>query len=194
MKRRRMIRQMFCGAFALAALITGFSRLPARGADLPSRLELTVARENLTVQKGHGKQVAVTTVPESIETGVDCGMPDMCGIDPCLCGSCDTWGSCSCNGLKRTVPTVTATASDPGLLSVRVNDGKVLIKGLKEGKGAVTVTASLTHYQTVSKTIAVEVKPDETWKLLAAGGAFSAALAAAFLIARKGRNRRDKRR
>ncbi|MCH4184850.1 MAG: hypothetical protein LKF61_05120, partial [Eggerthellaceae bacterium] len=42
----------------------------------------------------------VNTDPDSIQTGVPCGMLEMCGQDPCLCGSVDSYGACACNGLQ----------------------------------------------------------------------------------------------
>lgn len=185
MKRRRIIFKMLCCTFTLLFLFTGFSYAPAKGTDSPAQLELNMTLDNITVQKGQRKAVTVSVLPQFIETGVDCGMPDMCGIDPCLCGSCDSWGSCSCNGLKRTCPTVTATASAPGLLSVRVKDGKLLVKGIKEGESQVTVTASLKHFEPVSRTITVQVAPCETGKRLFIGGFILAAFAAVVLIIRK---------
>ena len=135
----------------------------------PVQLSLHLENKNITIDQGQKTEIGFAIKPASIETGIDCGMPDMCGIDPCLCGSADSWGSCSCNGLKKTLPAVKAAAADAGALDVNVQNGKVLVMGIKPGVSTVTVTASLVHFADVSQVVTVQVlaNNNKEWVLAA---------------------------
>ena len=72
--------------------------------------------------------VSASCDPETIEVGIDCGMEWMCGIWPCLCGSADAWGGCSCNGLETIAPDVSFSSSDEGVVRVQhVGDAVLLM-------------------------------------------------------------------
>ncbi len=108
--------------------------------------------------------------PASIEVGVSCGMPDMCGIDPCLCGTPDAYGACACNGLKTVSPSVTYASSHPEVATVEEAFGKVWLVPHGEGKTTVTMTAKLKHYQTALVEMPVEVAGPKAADGLLAGG------------------------
>ncbi len=95
--------------------------------------------------------------PASIEAGVDCGMDWMCGIEPCLCGSADAWGGCSCNGLETTVPAVAYASSDEGVVRVAEAAGRVWLVPVAPGTATVTCTASLKHFADAEAHLAVTV-------------------------------------
>ena len=95
--------------------------------------------------------------PASIEAGVDCGMDWMCGIEPCLCGSADAWGGCSCNGLETTSPTVSYASSDEGVVRVEEAAGRVWLVPVAPGTATVTCTASLKHFADTEARLAVTV-------------------------------------
>ena len=105
----------------------------------------------------------------------------MCGVDHCLCGSADSWGSCSCNGLKTTLPTVEATAADVSALDVGVQNGKVSVRGIRPGVSTVTIAASLVHFKDSSQTVTVQVPADKNKKWALAAVVFLALILVFFI-------------
>lgn len=95
--------------------------------------------------------------PESIQTGIPCGMLDMCGQDPCLCGSPDAYGACACNGITTTYPTLDVRSSDTGVVQVVWLFGKPYLLATGSGTATVSVDASLIHYNGASCTLQVQV-------------------------------------
>jgi ABC-2 type transport system permease protein len=96
-------------------------------------------------------------LPESIEGGIDCGMADMCGLDPCLCGNPDAWGACACNGLRKTAVQIGVVVTDPTVATVlRIGDAWWLLP-LGQGSTALEVQASLPHHLPASATIELRV-------------------------------------
>lgn len=100
----------------------------------------------------------VSTTPESIETGISCGMSDMCGEDPCLCGAADEYGSCACNGLETTIPTVEVTSSSGAVVAVQAG-GSWYAVGVMPGQADLTVTTNLKHFEPSTQTVQVSAVP-----------------------------------
>lgn len=96
--------------------------------------------------------------PASIEVGVDCGMDWMCGIKPCLCGSADQWGGCSCNGLTDEVPTVAWQSSDEGVVRVVEAFDRTWLVPVGAGKATLTATPSLSYHEGVPASVQVTVE------------------------------------
>ncbi len=121
--------------------------------------EVKLEEGEIQVPEGGTKKYDIIFSPESIETGIDCGMPDMCGIDPCTCGSADDWGRCSCNGLEERLPQVSALSGNIDVAAVSVSNGKITVKGIREGTAKIRIDASLIHHGSTSRTITVSVVP-----------------------------------
>lgn len=102
--------------------------------------------EGLTVPRICPTLLSATCDPASIEAGVDCGMDWMCGIAPCLCGSADDWGGCSCNGLAETSPLVHYSSSDEGVVRVVEAWGQAWLVPVGVGTATVTCAASLEYH------------------------------------------------
>lgn len=96
--------------------------------------------------------------PALISVGVDCGMDWMCGIEPCLCGSADAWGGCSCNGLDEIEPTVVYTSSDDGVVRVVEVANRSWLVAVAPGTATVTTTASLRYFSTATANVTVTVE------------------------------------
>lgn len=96
--------------------------------------------------------------PESIDAGVDCGMSWMCGIEPCLCGSADAWGGCSCNGMQTLYPSVRYESDDESVLRVVEGlHGEVWLIPVGRGAATLVCTASLKNYEDTAVSYTVEV-------------------------------------
>ena len=102
--------------------------------------------ETLEVAQLVPMQLRVTCDPASASMGIDCGMPEMCGIDPCLCGSADSWGGCSCNGYQECFPEFTCVAVDPGVVAVETTDDGVFLRSMGKGTTTVQVRATMPHH------------------------------------------------
>jgi hypothetical protein len=101
-------------------------------------------------------------------------MPEMCGLDPCLCGIPDEYGACACNGTEPTAP-VLSIASDS------TNTVKVIRLGeswwlMPWGKGAATLSidANLPHYENAQATVEVNVEAPFAPVLLFVGAGMAA--------------------
>lgn len=134
-----------------------------------AQLDVRLNNKMITINQGQRTNLGFVIKPQSIETGIDCGMPDMCGVDPCLCGSADAWGYCSCNGLKKILPTIKATAADPGIIDVNVQNGQILVRGIKPGTSTVKITVGLMHFAGASRMVSVKVlaNKNKEWVLAA---------------------------
>lgn len=95
--------------------------------------------------------------PASIEAGIDCGMDWMCGIEPCLCGSADAWGGCSCNRLETCAPALAYASSDEGVVRVEEAAGRVWLVPVSAGTATVTCTASLKYHADAAARLTVTV-------------------------------------
>lgn len=120
--------------------------------------------------------LSVSCEPASIDAGVDCGMVDMCGIYPCLCGSADAWGGCSCNGLAAEEPQLTFTSSDESVVRVVNAFGRTWLVPVHAGTATLSVTATLEYYDDATAEFTLDVGG-----LCAADGLF--ALAAVLALA-----------
>lgn len=95
--------------------------------------------------------------PSSIDAGIDCGMDWMCGIEPCLCGSSDAWGGCSCNGTETVQPEVSYASSDEGVVRVAEAFGRTWLVPVGPGEAYVRVTASLEYHETTTVDVPVRI-------------------------------------
>jgi hypothetical protein len=93
------------------------------------------------------RRLDLAVSPTTIETGLNCGMTEMCGIDPCLCGYPDSYGACACNGLEKTRVTLAIQSDSPATVGVlRLGDACWLVP-LASGDATIRVAASLPHYE-----------------------------------------------
>lgn len=102
-------------------------------------------------------ELSFATDPSSIEAGIDCGMTDMCGIEPCLCGSADAWGGCSCNGLEVLEPSVSCISSDEEVVRVGQVFGKTWLIPVGSGSAVLSCSASLKYFDGTTQDVPVEV-------------------------------------
>lgn len=108
------------------------------------------------------RELPFATDPASIEVGISCGMKGMCGEDPCLCGSSDAWGRCSCNGLREVRPAFSiarADGADVGFLHVVDAFGKSWLVSCGSGEADAVLTAELEHYAPASVAVNVSAAP-----------------------------------
>ena len=153
------------------------------------------AGETLALPRFTPVAVSAACSPGVIDVGVDCGMPDMCGIDPCLCGSADAWGGCSCNGIEQVAPTVTYESSDQGVVRVEQAFGRAWLVPAGPGEATVTVTASLKYHETTTASVPVTVTGPAAADAAVGGIALAAVavvIAAAFGVRRAMRVHRGK--
>lgn len=129
--------------------LTGESRAATDDATLPTE-EVGAIFPNL---------LSVNTTPQSISTGIQCHMDEVCGYDPCTCGKPDAWGYCACGGFEETVPSVSVSTSDANVATVVQALGQTWIVPVSPGTATVTITADLVHYRSASYAFDVEVAP-----------------------------------
>ncbi len=122
--------------------------------------------------------IEVVTSPASVEVGIDCGMPDMCGLDPCLCGAADAWGACACNGAQEIGAEISYTTSDASVVTVQEAFGRVWLIPHGQGEATITVTAQLENYGETSCEVQVSVGGMTSLDI----GVFSAAALAVVLV------------
>ena len=113
--------------------------------------------EGIAVSRFCPSALSAVGSPESIEAGIDCGMDWMCGIEPCLCGSSDAWGGCSCNGMETLVPTVAFASSDESVVRVVEAFGTVLLVPMGPGEATLSCTASLRYFSDTTEEVRVIV-------------------------------------
>lgn len=139
----------------------------AAGAAPEQRLQIHLGSQRISLGLLPVRSLPLSVSPQSIEVGISCGMEEMCGLDPCLCGSAvDGWGSCACNGLRRVEPGLTATSSDRGVARVVKMGGTFLVYPTGLGEATITVHGSLPHYADAQSTLLVKVTP---WALAVLG-------------------------
>lgn len=136
--------------------------------------------------------VQVECDPASIEVGISCGMSDMCGESPCLCGAPDAWGDCACNGFETIAPTVTVSSSNALVAwPVQTDAGWELVSVLP-GDAELTVSASLKHYDDAAQTLQVHSGGPSPCVLLGAALVVAVVVAAVFGTRAALRRRRAK--
>ena len=105
----------------------------------------------------------IECTPASIETGIPCGMTEMCGQDPCLCGAVDDWGACACNGTRTTRPSWALSLGGDAGDTVHLVDfaGRTWVVSLGLGGTSAdgVLSASLVHYEGASMRVHVDVAP-----------------------------------
>jgi ABC-2 type transport system permease protein len=99
----------------------------------------------------------LSCTPATIETGIDCGMADMCGLDPCLCGNPDAWGACACNGTRQTAVEFEVIALDPEVASVLQLGESWWLLPNKAGETTIAVTATLPHHLPTTRNVQLYV-------------------------------------
>jgi hypothetical protein len=121
--------------------------------------------------------------PAAIQTGLDCGMPEMCGLDPCLCGIPDAYGACACNGTRETTPTIHVSFDTPGVVALaRVGKAFWLVP-LRLGDVELSVEGTLVHHNSDAATISVHVEAPLAPLLLYFGFLFAAPAAVLIVMA-----------
>lgn len=125
-------------------------------------LELS-GEESLTLAAVDIVPLPASCSPESIRVGIPCGMTEMCGQDPCLCGSVDEWGMCACNGTEEVRPTwALSLDGDAGGMVHLLSLGErtyVVSFGLGSASADGVLGASLVHFDDAEQSIHVEVRP-----------------------------------
>jgi hypothetical protein len=158
------------GLSVALTLVTALVALPAPPlvAGSPAPTATTATQEALKLDGGGDvslawapfRDVSVSVSPRSIQAGISCGLADMCGLNPCLCGSAvDKWGACACNGLKTVEPTVSAASSDDRVVRVLKIGRVVLLVPVGTGRAVVTVRGHLVNYTDASYQFNVRVTP-----------------------------------
>jgi hypothetical protein len=108
--------------------------------------------------------------PVSIQAGIDCGMADMCGLDPCLCGKPDAFGACACNGTREVSPQLIVTSGDSAVVMVVGLGDRHWLVPLANGETELSLAATLVHHTDASAQIPVRVDaPLPPFALYAAG-------------------------
>lgn len=103
-------------------------------------------------------ELPATCDPATIEVGIPCGMLEMCGQDPCLCGAVDDYGACACNGKQWVTPTFTLTFEEEGIVTTAEAFGKTYLVPLKSGTVNAVVHAELPHHQPSEAHVQIHVK------------------------------------
>lgn len=124
---------------------------------MESRSAVSDGAAQLSIARFCPMAVSASCDPATIEVGIDCGMEWMCGIWPCLCGSADAWGGCSCNGLETIAPDMSFSSSDEGVVRVQQVGDTVLLVPAGEGTATITCEASLRYHDTTRTAVEVTV-------------------------------------
>lgn len=138
--------------------------------------------------------VTATCDPDSIEAGISCGMDWMCGLRPCLCGSADEWGGCSCNGMETVRPETAFTSSDESVVRVVQFAGKTWFVPVGVGTATVTCDATLRYHDDARAAVEVTVggltAPDGVL-IAACIGAVAIIVALVFVVRRVAKRKRE---
>lgn len=129
----------------------------SKDADEPLVMQMT-GESQVSLGRIDIKPLPVTTTPDVIVTGVPCGMVEMCGQDPCLCGATDEYGSCACNGRVDTRPQFSLTCDQDGVVALVSVFDRWFLVSLGTGSTEATLTASLPHYEEASMSLSVTVE------------------------------------
>lgn len=148
-------------AAVLAVALAGALAAPAWG--ITSRgpitdLEMSVSAADVSLSRVDITALPVQCDPQSIQVGVPCGMTEMCGQDPCLCGRVDEYGACACNGTREVSPTYTVEFDTPGVARAVELFGTTYLVPLGAGETQATVTAHLAHHADATVTSTVRVQ------------------------------------
>lgn len=145
--------------FVLAVLLVVGAPVGALAADRPESPLEVAGPDSVQLARIDVIPLPVQTTPLSIETGIPCGMDEMCGLDPCLCGAVDQWGACACNGTRETHPTLSFLPDREGVVgAVEFLDTTYLI-ALGAGSTDATVRAELPHHEVAETSMRVDVAP-----------------------------------
>ncbi len=144
-------------AFLLALSGAGAAFAVGKAAD-PAPLSVSGAAE-VRLARVDIAPVPLETAPSSITTGIPCGMTDMCGQDPCLCGAVDEYGACACNGREETLPAFALAEGSEGPVRIVTLFGKAYLVPVASGEADVRVVASFPHYEAAETTLHVIVEP-----------------------------------
>lgn len=172
---------LFAGALVASAPVAAFADdevQPGIAVSGPDRIELS--RIDVVV-------LPVQTDPESIVTGVPCGMLEMCGQDPCLCGAVDEWGACACNGREDTRPTFALDCGQGSVAGVFELFGTTYLVSLGAGSTDAVIRADLPHHESSELRTHIDVAPfgfADILKIIAAIIAVAVVCAVLFLLAR----------
>lgn len=172
---------LFAGALATSAPVSAF----ANAEEQPG---VSVTGSDL-IELGRIDIVAlpVQTDPESIVVGVPCGMLEMCGQDPCLCGAVDEWGACACNGRENARPTFTLECERGGVAGVFELFGTSYLVALGAGSTDAVIHADLPHHESGELRTRIDVAPFgfiDALKIVVALIAAAAVCAVLFLLVR----------
>lgn len=170
-------------AAAVALALCAPAPASAAAADEPDPVLNIVVPSMIDLDRVGYLALPAQTNPESIVVGIPCGMLEMCGQDPCLCGPVDEYGSCACNGTQRVVPHYTVEFAEEGVATAVEWDGVTYLVPLSSGQVDAVVTAELPHYQSRSAHVTVYVAPfgfEDFLKVLGALLALAAVAAALF--------------
>lgn len=164
----------------LAVVLGAFLSVPVAYGLEPDRARLSLdAPTDIELAFVDVRQLPFATDPEFVEIGVSCGMKGMCGEDPCLCGSADEWGACSCNGLQTVRPTFELAGADGiDVGFVRIVDapwGPWLVSA-GSGEADVVVTAQMARHVPASCVCHVRVAPFGPLDALKIAGALACAV------------------
>lgn len=148
-------------AAVLAVALAGVLAAPAWG--ITSRgpitdLEMSVSAADVSLSRVDIAALPVQCDPASIQVGVPCGMTEMCGQDPCLCGRVDEYGACACNGTREVGPTYTVEFDTSGVACAVELFGTAYLVPLGAGETQATVTAHLAHHADTAATATVRVQ------------------------------------
>lgn len=139
--------------------------------------------ETLDLSRSEVAGIPIISNPATIEVGIPCDMDWMCGLDPCLCGTPDSWGACACNGLETIAPTYTFSSSDESVVRVITLGDQRWLVPMGTGETKITVTAHLQHYSDATSETTVVVAPLSVVDVLRLGGMLLIMVAIAIGIA-----------
>lgn len=193
---------VLAACFALAVCAPSQAHAAAQPEEDPV-VNLTVP-SHINVDRIGFLELPAQTDPASIEVGIPCGMLDMCGQDPCLCGAVDDYGACACNGKEWVTPDFAVDFAEEGVAATVEAFGKTYLVPLSAGQVDVVVTASLPHHRPSSVHATVFVDGFTVFDLLkivavlavvaaVCAGLFFGVRAVARLVRRLGGRRRSRR-
>lgn len=137
-------------------------------------------------------ELLATADPDGADVGISCGMDWMCGLDPCLCGSSDAWGSCSCNGMQHVEPSFSYVSFDESVVRVAEAFGRTWLVPVGKGEAALEVSAAMAHHEDAVATVTVRVGALVAPDAMIVGIALMACAAAALVIVLAVRMRRKR--
>jgi hypothetical protein len=193
--------RVFILVFTIAlAAICGFPR-PARAEDAVTIDSATVSDflgttalscDTATLDRLVPMKLAACATPAAVTVGVDCGMPEMCGIDPCLCGAVDAYGACACSGTQDVAPTLAATSSDDTVARIVTAFGADWVVPVSAGTATIKVSATLPHHADAAAEYSVRVAGPTAADVLAVLAALVLAALVVLLVRHIARRRKAK--